>query len=73
MVKVSTHVWFHLNKYDYFISLISCISPSKLLYIICEFFMLAEDGDTSSGSDSPNDESEEENIRSKKPAGEKSN
>jgi hypothetical protein len=36
------------------------------------FFMLAKDGDTSSGSDSPN-ESEEENIRSKKAAGKKSN
>jgi hypothetical protein len=34
--------------------------------------MLAKDGDTSSGSDSPN-ESEEENIRCKKAAGKKCN
>jgi hypothetical protein len=48
-----------------------CFSFRALIHNLW-FFMLLKDGDTSSGSDSPN-ESEEENISNKKAFGNKSN
>jgi hypothetical protein len=48
-----------------------CFSFRALIHNLW-FFMLLKDGDTSSGSDSPN-ESEEENISNKKAFENKSN